>query len=134
MGEGDTLPNALIGAVVTTLTVGAVPLAPVLGGAAAGYLQGGTRSDGVRIGVWSGVVALIPALLLGTLVFGFLGSAIFGGAMGPGMGPGGGLLAGGIGIAVLLVGLVVGLVYVVGLSALGGYLGNYLKHDTGIGG
>jgi len=48
----------------------------------AGYLQGGTRSDGLRVGLISGLIAVVPGALLGMLVFGIFGSLLLG--MGPG--------------------------------------------------
>ncbi len=41
-----------------------VPLAPLLGGGIAGYLEGGERDDGVRVGLLSGVVGLAISWLL----------------------------------------------------------------------
>jgi hypothetical protein len=41
MGAGDTFVNAMTGAVATALLSGSVPLAPLLGGGIAGYLEGG---------------------------------------------------------------------------------------------
>ena len=43
------------------------------------------------------------------------------------------LAVGGIGILVLIAALVFAVVYTIGLSALGGWLGNYIKQDTDIG-
>jgi hypothetical protein len=40
--------NALVGAAVTVLSATAVPLAPLLGGGVAGYLQAGEAGDGLR--------------------------------------------------------------------------------------
>jgi len=52
MTEGDTLENAIVGAVVTALTASFVPFAPVAGGAVAGYLQGRDREEGLRVGIY----------------------------------------------------------------------------------
>nr|WP_310918613.1 DUF5518 domain-containing protein [Haloarcula sp. S1CR25-12] len=43
MGEHDTLLNAVIG-VVASVVLGFVPFSTVLGGAVAGYLEGGTTT------------------------------------------------------------------------------------------
>jgi len=122
MGEGDTLFNAVIGAVVT-IVLSFVPFSPVLGGAAAGYLQRGSRRDGLRVGAYSGIVASIPLVLLLLLV----GSAF---AALPVFGGGDELFVGvaGVLVVVMVVGFV--LVYGVALSALGGWAGNYVVTDT----
>lgn len=125
MSEGDTLVNAVLGG-VAAIVLSFVPLSPVLGGAIAGYLQGGSRNDGLRVGALSGLVAAIP---LGFVVVGLL---LVTGLFALGVGP-----RGGAGIAVFLLFSVVGLVlvalYTVGLGAVGGWIGNYVKHDTDLG-
>lgn len=127
MADGDTVVNALIGAVVTTLVGGVVPFGPLLGGAVAGYLQGGDRADGTRVGLVSGLIALVPTLLLG-----FFALTLFG-LFAVGAGSGSGALGfGALGLAVILFLGVMGLVYVVGLSAAGGWLGNYVRYDTDV--
>lgn len=124
MAEQDTLLNAVIGAVATAILSGFVPFAPVFGGALAGYLEGGDRDDGLRVGAISGVIGLVFAAVL----FLFVGVVFLGfllGGMPMRMGAFGGLF--------LLVGALFGAVYIVGLSALGGWLGNYVKYDTDVG-
>ena len=119
MAEGDTLLNAVIGG-IASIVLSFVPFSPVLGGAVAGYLQGGDRGEGVRVGAYAGVVAAIPlALLL------FLAVAVFG-LFALGGRPGGGaiLVVFFLFVAVVVAGIIVG------LSALGGWLGNYVKYDT----
>ena len=118
MGEGDTLPNTVIGG-IASVVLSFVPLSPVLGGAIAGYLHGGDRGAGVRIGIYAGVVAAIPfALSL------FFAIAVFGVFLSLDSGS----------VAVLLFfflfALVAAAVYMVGFSALGGWLGNYVRYDT----
>ncbi|NLV07245.1 hypothetical protein GOC83_14010 [Haloarcula rubripromontorii] len=126
MGEGDTFVNAVIGAVATALLSGFVPLAPLLGGGIAGYLEGGGRDDGVRVGFLSGVIGLAISLVLFAVVFVFLTAflAIVPDALG---------VFGAMGLLVLVVGTIMTAAYFLGLSALGGWLGNYVKHDTTIG-
>lgn len=128
MDEGDTLVNALIGAAITFVTGNFVPFAPVLGGGVAGYLEGGDRMDGVRVGAYSGLIAFVPVLALWfvlTSVIGFgFGLGIIGGADTG--------LAGIVGIVVLLFVLVFGFAYYVGGGAAGGWLGNYVKYDTDV--
>jgi hypothetical protein len=126
MAEGDTFINALIGAVVG-IVLSFVPFSTVLGGGVAGYLQGGTREDGLRVGALAGVVMLVP-LALFAMFFGGLFFAV-GGMMMPPNAMG---LSGAFALFALLFAIVVGLVYVVGLAALGGYLGNYVKQDTDV--
>lgn len=125
MGEGDTVINALLGAVATAILSGFVPLAPVLGGAIAGYLEGGTRDDGLRVGAFSGVIPLLLAIPIAVL-----GLFVFGGAF---LGMRAPMSMSVFAVVMIVVGLFFGLLYFVGLSAAGGWLGNYVKHDTDIG-
>ena len=120
MAEGNTLLNALIGAVVAVV-LAFVPFSPLLGGATAGYLQSGDRSDALRVGALAGLLASIPlvvlVMVLATVIsflpaFGATGSAI--------------AIAGVF--ALLAFGLV--LLYSIGLGALGGVLGRYLARET----
>jgi hypothetical protein len=126
MGEGDTLVNAIIGAVATALLSGFVPLAPLLGGGIAGYLEGGKRDDGVRVGLLSGVIGLAISLVFFVVVFVFLAAflAFVPEALG---------VFGAMGLLVLVLGTVMTAAYFLGLSALGGWLGNYVRYDTTIG-
>lgn len=123
MAEGDTFLNALIGAAVSVI-LSFLPFSPVLGGLVAGYLEGGSREDGLRVGAISGVVALIPVAGVLLLVAG-VGSFLLLGGIPPRAGAAGAVF-------LLLVGLLAAL-YTVGLSALGGWLGNYVKQDTDVG-
>jgi uncharacterized membrane protein (GlpM family) len=130
MAEGDTLVNTLIGAVASTVLSGVVPFAPVFGGAIAGYLQAGDRNDGLRVGALAGLVAFVPALLFGILVLGFVLSVVVGGAVRGA--PMGFSLFGSLGVVGVILFGVFGFAYFVGLSALGGWIGNYVKYDTDI--
>jgi hypothetical protein len=114
----DSTLHALIGAVVTVV-FSFVPFSPVFGGGVATYLNDADTSDGVRIGALSGLVAAVPLLLLGLLLFVVFGLFAVGG-------PGGRMGVGLGGLFVVLLLGVVGIAYTVGLSALGGYLGAYL--------
>lgn len=127
MNEGDTLANALIGAVVSVFAGSIVPFAPLFGGAVAGYLEGGDRSDGFRVGLLSGFIALVPIVFLWFIVVGVIGAFLLG--VGPGSG---GFSLGVFSLAFLAFGFLFALVYVVGLSAAGGWIGNYVKYDTDI--
>ncbi|QLH79268.1 DUF5518 domain-containing protein [Halosimplex rubrum] len=123
MDEGNTLVNALIGAVVSTVAGFFLPFAPMFGGALAGYFQGGTRSDGLKVGALSGTIALLPSAAIAFVIF-----SIFG-FIAVGSGEAAGFAIGGVIILFLFVFLVL---YFVGLSALGGWIGNYVKYDTDI--
>lgn len=126
MAEGDTLVNAVIGAVATAVLSMILPFAPIFGGAVAGYLQGGDRSDGIRIGAISGGIAFVPAVLIAGVVFLFFIPFFLGfgadGALGFG-------LASGVIAIVVLAGVAA---YVIGFSVLGGWIGNYVKYDTDV--
>jgi len=124
MAEHDTLLNAVIGAIATALLNSFVPFAPLFGGALAGYLEGGTRSDGLRVGTISGLIGLVLTALVFALFF-FIVAAF-------GLIAGAPRLFGAVGfLFVLLVGVFV-TVYTVGLSALGGWLGNYAKYELDV--
>lgn len=129
MAEGETLLNSIIGGGVTILTGSFVPFAPFFGGAVAGYLEGGDRKDGLRVGAYAGAIALLPLVAIAFLFSGLLGVVGFGIFLSGD--PGGG--AAGI-LAILFFGFVfvLSLVYFVGLSAAGGWVGNYVKYDTDI--
>lgn len=116
MANGDTLRNALIGAVVSVV-LAFLPFSPALGGGVAGYLQGPSREDGLRVGAYAGLVAAIPILLVVTL----FGSLFFLGAF---FEP-----RAAFGFVFVLLVFGVGLLYTVGLSALGGYLGAYVAAE-----
>lgn len=119
MEEGNTVVNALLGG-IASIVLSFVPFSPVLGGALAGYLEGGDRGDGVRVGVYAGLVAGVPLA-----VFTFLLVAVFTGVAV-------GLESGGLGVLAffLLFAIVAALAYTVALSAVGGWLGNYVKYET----
>lgn len=123
MAEGDTLLNAAIGAVATAVLSGFVPFAPLFGGAVAGYLEGGDRDDGLRVGVVSGVIGLLLTAVLFVFLFVVFAFLLAGAPR----------AFGAFGFLFFLVVAVLGTVYIVGLSALGGWLGNYVKYDTDLG-
>ncbi|WP_262178087.1 DUF5518 domain-containing protein [Haloarcula laminariae] len=120
MGEQDTLLNAVIGAVASAV-LGFVPFSPVLGGAIAGYLQGGTRSDGLRVGAISGVLGLFVGAVFFGLFFVLFGAYLFGVGAPP--------LFSHFALFVLAIGAILSALYTVGLSALGGWLGNYARYE-----
>jgi len=63
----STASLALFGAFVSVLT-SFLPGSPLLGGGLAGYFGGGTRLAGAKVGTLSGLVAVIPMVLLGGAV------------------------------------------------------------------
>lgn len=75
MGEGDTLQNATIGAVASTVFY-FVPvvqaIAPIAGGILAGYLQHEGAGGGMKVGGVKGLVMVVPAILIGTIAGGML--------------------------------------------------------------
>jgi hypothetical protein len=111
MATDNLYVNALIGAAVTVV-LSFTGLSPLLGGAAAGYLE---RRDGSRVGAISGAFATLPMLafvVFAGFLLGFLG---FGNSFGS--------------IAVLLLAFLFVAVVTVGLSAVGGVLGVYLAEE-----
>lgn len=108
--ESNTLINGLIGAVVTVLLSFTV-VSPIVGGAVSGYLE---KTDGVRVGAISGGIAILPLLLLGVLFLGLFTT---------------GLMPVAVGLLFVLFVFVFGVVWTAGLSALGGYLGVYLRDE-----
>lgn len=127
MGEGDTLVNALIGGAIMIFG-GWIPLVPVLGGAVAAYLEGGSREDAVRIGAYAGIVGFLPSLLGILVVGGILGISVgFFAFESLAFGAFGAVAFVLFAVAAVLLG-----VYFVGLGALGGWLGHYVEHDTDV--
>lgn len=111
-GSSSTLVNALIGA-VAGIVLSFVPLSTVLGGGVAGYLEGTRTEDGLRAGAIAGAVMLVPFAL-----FGLAFLSIF-------LGVGAPIAFGLLGLVVLIVSAL----YTVGLGALGGYLGSYVRDE-----
>jgi len=119
MGEGDTLLNAVIGA-VASVVLSFLPFGIVLGGAIAGYLQGAAKDyrEGATVGALAGLLALLP--VLGLL---FLFGSVF--PLFAGFDP---RLVGPV-ILVALFAVVASAVYFVGGGALGGAIGAYLVDE-----
>jgi hypothetical protein len=112
----NTAFNALIGGIVTVSTALIAPLSPVLGGAVAGYLEGGDTDAGLKVGALAGLVALVPLLLVLPLVLFFV----------PVFGPRGAL---GV-LLVAVIAFVFVAAYTIGFSAVGGALGAYLEREV----
>lgn len=115
--------NAFIGGIAGVI-LSFIPLSPVLGGAIAGYLQDGTGERGLKVGAGAGLVMLLPFLFIGFFLLMVLGIGGFGFAYGMHLGatP---LFVGLFG----LFAIAITAVYTVGLSALGGYLGVYVRGE-----
>lgn len=112
----NTVLNGVIGGVVTAVATAFLgPFSPVVGGGVAGYLEGGETNDGLKVGAFAGLVALVPFLL-------FLPLLLF---VVPFVGPRGGIAF--LFVMVFMLSLLGA--YIVGFSALGGVLGAYLKRE-----
>lgn len=114
MAEGDTGVNALVGAVIS-IVLAFLPFSTVIGGAVAGYLQGGETGDALRVGALSGAIAALPILFVLFLVSILLPFAPFE------------VAAAGFLIAAFVVFFV--FAYSIGTSALGGVLGVHLRDE-----
>lgn len=103
--------NALLGAFVSAVT-SFVPLSGILGGGVAGYLQTDDNWSGALVGALSGLLLAIPVVVVaGVLLFGLAaeGLAVF--AL--------------FGLFLLLFALA----FSIGLSAIGGAIGSYLRKN-----
>lgn len=103
----------VVGAMVGTL-LAFVPLSPALGGAAAGYLDPDPAASGLGVGTIAGLFAALPAVVLTLSV----GAGLVDGLR-PGLVP--------AAMAVLAAAVLCSLVYLVGLSAVDGYLGRRVQ-------
>lgn len=111
----STLINAFIGA-VAGIILSFIPLSTLLGGGVAGYLEGGEPGDGLRVGAIAGVIMLVPFVFIGFVMMMFF---VGGGMAGPPVA---------FGLMMVFM-LFLGALYTVGLSAVGGYLGIYIKNE-----
>jgi len=119
MVERTELRNAAIGAVVT-IALSFTGFSALFGGGVAGYLQREPPKRGARVGAISGAIAIVPVLLV--LLFGFV--LILGQPSALGI-PGGAELA-----IILLVMFPLLFAWIIGLSAVGGFLGAYVRSET----
>ena len=119
MSDRSPVVNALVGAAVSVV-LAVLPFSTMLGGAVAGYLEGGDLGRGLRVGALAGLFAAIPL----ALVLFVLGAVLSVGMLGLGLGrlaAAGGLLA----VVILLFATV----YLVGFSAIGGAVGALVRGD-----
>lgn len=105
--------HALLGGVVTVVT-SMIPFSPLIGGGVAGYLHNGGTGRGMRVGGVSGAIASLPLaamffFMFTIMSFGTLATGEFAGPI----------------FVIMLIGAVLlfAALYMVGLGALGGYLG-----------
>jgi membrane glycosyltransferase len=117
--ERNELRTAAIGAVVT-IALSFTGFSALLGGGVAGYLQREPPKRGARVGAISGGIAVLPVLLV--LLFGVV--LLLGQPSALGI-PGGAELA-----FVLLVLFPLLFGWIIGLSAVGGFLGAYVRSET----
>jgi hypothetical protein len=118
----STLLNGLVGGVVAVV-LSFLPFSTVLGGAVAGYLEGGETADGAKVGAVAGLVSFVPIALFVAVVGLFVPVVTVVEGSGPAIGAG---------IAIwfaLLAVLAVVAVYALGFSILGGVIGSYLKEQ-----
>lgn len=103
--------NALLGAFVTAIT-SFVPFSSILGGGVAGYLQTEDSWSGALVGAFAGILLALPLAIVAAMI-------LFG------------LAIEGLPIFVLmgLIGLLFALAFTVGLSAIGGAVGAYIRRN-----
>ena len=113
--NGRATPRWILGVVgaISNTVLSFIPFSPILGGAAASYLSTDREATGIAAGAFAGLFTIVPALV----ALAFVGVGLFTGL------PGSTAAAA---IAVLVVAGLFGLAWVVGLSALGGYIGRRL--------
>lgn len=114
----NTPLNALIGGVIGVV-LSFIPLSTVIGGAVAGYLEGGDYASGAKVGALAGLIVLVPFVFLAGLMLFFMPMM---GSPGPGST---------VAFWVMLIfALGFAAVYIVGFSSLGGVLGAYVKREV----
>lgn len=120
--DGDRSPNTLLNGLVGGIAgvmLAFVPFSTVLGGAIAGYLEGGDSTSGAKVGALAGLVAFVPFVVI--IAVGLVFVPVI-------SGPGGGVQFA-LWVMVLLIGLVAA-IYTVGPGIVGGVLGVYLKENA----
>lgn len=117
---GGLRANAVAGA-VAALVLSFVPFSQALGGAIAGYLEASVSGKSTRAGAASGLVGVLPALVIVPFVL----VGIAGGASAIGD-QGLTLMIGGV----VFVALLFGTALAAGLGALGGYVGGAMADES----
>ncbi|ELZ17260.1 hypothetical protein C477_13555 [Haloterrigena salina JCM 13891] len=110
--DSNRIVNAMFGGGVG-IVLSFLPGSTVLGGAVAGYLEGGGTDEGLRVGALAGLVMLVPKLLFGLVALWFLGI----------LGPGGF----GAVIVLFLLGIAA---YTLVLSIVGAVIGTVLESES----
>lgn len=64
MSGKRSVVHGFVGGGLAFLVGGIVPFSPIVGGAVAGYLEGGFRIAAVKVGALAGTVASIPVALI----------------------------------------------------------------------
>ncbi len=114
----NTLLNALIGG-LAGIVLSFIPFSTVLGGGIAGYLEGGDSTAGAKVGALAGIVAFVPFIFIIGIALLFIPVVSMSGV---------GVQLG-LWVSVLFI-VLLAAVYTVGLSALGGVLGVYVKEEV----
>lgn len=120
--EGERAPNTLVNGLlggIAGILLGFIPFSTVLGGGIAGYLEGGDSTTGAKVGALAGLIAFVPLVFIIGIVLVFVPVVSV---------PGPGVQVA-LWVSILLVGMVAA-IYTVGLGALGGVLGVYLKENV----
>ena len=114
----NTRLNALIGGIIGVV-FSFLPFSTVLGGAVAGYLEGGDYTSGAKVGAFAGLIAFVPLVfIMGIMLFLLPMMAV--------PGP----RSTGLFWVLFIFALCFAAVYVIGFSSLGGILGAYIKEDV----
>lgn len=124
MAQGETAPNAILGAIAIVVATPLFPLAPLIGGMVAGYLQGPDRTAGLQVGAIAGTIAFLPLLLV-LVVLGnfFLVVFVAGNSVLT-------AVVGSLGIVTVVFGFVLSVAYIVFLAAMGGWIGSVIRAET----
>ncbi|WP_339103404.1 DUF5518 domain-containing protein [Haloterrigena salinisoli] len=109
--DSNAVVNALIGGGVG-IVLSFLPGSTLLGGAVAGYLEGGGTDESLRVGTLAGLVMLVPFLLFGLVALVFLGFAG----------------SGSLGVLAVFL-LLASALYTVGLSIVGAVIGLALGNE-----
>lgn len=115
--DNRSTPNwilGVVGALIGSL-LSFIPLSPILGGAAAGYLNPNPETRGLGIGILAGVFGSLPLFVV--IIFASIGLIVSVPSE----------TATAV-VTVVSVALFLILPYFVGLSAIGGYLGGWLRN------